>query len=289
MKSTRRPNGPWFPLALMVSTLGLASCAGAPGPSPAPHHAAGSPHASEPEAHWDYGAARGPAVWASLSPSFAACGAGRRQSPVDFSGVGSGPVPAMRTSYTPGDLRIVRQEDVSDGINNGNTLQVNDGGVDTLTLGDDVFHLVQYHFHSPSEHTVDGKHLPMEMHLVHRSGTGTIAVLGVFLEEGAENPAFAPVLSNLPSEKGKEFHLAGVKADETLMLPRNRTTYRYDGSLTTPPCSEGVRWVVFTTPVQISAAQLGAFRAVLADTSRPTQPLNGRPVATDRVKERPES
>jgi carbonic anhydrase len=157
---------------------------------------------------------------------------------------------------------------------------------DTLQIGDAQFELLQYHFHSPSEHTVGGRHFPMEMHLVHKSADNKLAVARVFIEEGAENAAFDPVWANLPGQKALETHLEHVTVNVDDLLPKNRATYRYDGSLTTPPCSEGVKWMLFTTPIQLSAKQIGAFREILKWNNRPLQPLSNRTVATERVAEK---
>lgn len=172
---------------------------------------------------------------------------------------------------------------MADGINNGHTIQINYAGADTLTIGNDSYALVQYHFHDPSEHTVNGKHSPMEMHLVHQSAAGKLAVVGVLIDEGAHNKAFDPVWANLPKQKGMETHYSAVTVDVDGLLPAVRTSYRYDGSLTTPPCSEGVSWIVMSTPIQLSAAQIGVFMQLIRDNNRPTQPLNGRGVITDAV------
>lgn len=270
-----------------AAALGALACSKpAPEPTPAPPtppqpmvHAVPAPTTP----HWDYGQEHGPATWASLSPDFATCGSGKSQSPIDIASAKTQPAEALKTSYAPAELRVVHHEHVADGINNGHTVQVNESGADALTLGDETFSLLQYHFHSPSENTVDGKHYPMEMHLVHKSAAGKLAVVGVFIEEGAENAAYAPVWANLPKEKGKEFHLAHVTVNVDDLLPQERTTWRFDGSLTTPPCTEGVKWLVLTHPVQLSASQIAAFRAVIDGNNRPTQPLHGRVVTTDRV------
>jgi carbonic anhydrase len=223
--------------------LALAACTQ---PAPAPTPAATPPPpktravAAPTTPHWDYGAEHGPASWASLSPDFATCAAGKSQSPIDIVSAKTETVASLRTSYAPAELRVVHHEHVADGINNGHTVQVNYEGADSLTIGEETFSLVQYHLHSPSENTVDGKHYAMEMHLVHKSGAGKLAVLGVFIEEGAENAAYAPVWSNLPKQKGTEFHLEHVRVNVDDLLPEERTTWRFDGSLTTPPCTEGV-------------------------------------------------
>jgi carbonic anhydrase len=235
--------------------------------------------------HWDYGAERGPATWATIAPEFATCGSGKSQSPIDIAKATSGKLDDVATSYSPTELKVVHHEHVADGINNGHTIQVNYTGADSLTVAGQRFALLQYHFHAPSENTMEGKHFPMEIHLVHRSASGQLAVLAAFIEEGAENAAYAPVWSNLPTKKGMEFHLEHLKVDVDVLLPAGRASYRFDGSLTTPPCSEGVKWVVLAQPVQLSAAQIAAFKAVVDNNNRPTQPLNGRAIATDHVKE----
>ena len=189
----------------------------------------------------------------------------------------------MKTAFPPAALRIAHHEHIADGINNGHTIQINYPAADTLTLGPASYQLVQYHFHSPSEHTVDGKHFPMEMHMVHKSAGGELAVVGVLIAEGAHNAAFAPVWANLPAQKGVETHFPSVNVDVDALLPTARTSFRYDGSLTTPPCSEGVRWIIMTTPIQLSREQVGAFTRLIKDNNRPVQRLNGRSVVTDAI------
>jgi carbonic anhydrase len=184
------------------------------------------------------------------------------------------------------ELKIAHHAHVADGINNGHTIQINLPGGDTLTIGSDTYALAQYHFHNPSEHTVSGRHSPMEMHLVHKSAAGALAVVGVLIDEGAHNSAFDPIWANLPNAKGIETHYPSTTVDVDALLPVIRTTYRYDGSLTTPPCSEGVKWILMTTPIHLSKAQITAFTQLIPDNNRPTQPLNGRRVVTDRIASR---
>jgi carbonic anhydrase len=236
------------------------------------------------EPAWHYEGAEGPANWGKLSPKFASCSAGRAQSPIDITNAKPGAAAAVKTTFPPAVLRIVHHEHRADSINNGHTIQVNYSEGDTLSIGGAAYQLAQYHFHAPSEHTVNGKHFPMEMHMVHKTAAGKLAVIGVLIEAGGQNAAFAPVWSNLPKVKGAESHLPAVKVDVDALLPKARTTYRYDGSLTTPPCSEGVAWLVMTTPIQLSAAQIGQFTALIKGNNRPVQALNGRSVVTDAVK-----
>jgi carbonic anhydrase len=240
-----------------------------------------APAAADPA--WHYEGAEGPAEWGALSPKFAACGEGRSQSPIDFVKPAPGTATRKPTQFPPAELRVAHQAHAADVLNNGHTIQVNYAGGDTLTIGDDKYELAQYHFHNRSEHTVTGTHFPMEMHLVHQAADGRLAVIGVFIEEGAHNAAFDPVWTNLPGHAGVKTHYAAVKVDVDTLLPSTHTSYRYDGSLTTPPCSEGVKWIVMTTPIQLSAQQIAAFTSLIHDNNRPLQPLNGRRVATDAV------
>jgi carbonic anhydrase len=284
------PRHPPLSSAAAALAITLVGCGGAPEPTPAASPATPqattrpsvAPAPADPV--WHYEGAEGPANWGRLSPKFASCGEGRSQSPVDIANTVVGTEPLeLKTNLMPGALKIAHHEHVADGINNGHTIQINYEGGDTLTIGNDSYELVQYHFHNQSEHTVKGKHFPMEMHLVHRAESGKLAVIGVFIEEGVHNAAFDPIWNNLPKQKGVETHYPSVNVDVDRLLPTSRASYRYDGSLTTPPCSEGVRWIVMTTPIQLSAAQIGAFTAIIHDNNRPTQPLNGRPVLTEAV------
>ena len=270
----------------------LAACGGpesqsVPGPAasqPTASSSSNRPAVPAPGAPvWHYEGAEGPANWGKLSPAFAACGEGQHQSPIDISSPTRGTTPELKTAFPPAALRIAHHEHIADGINNGHTIQINYPGADTLTLGAASYQLAQYHFHGPSEHTVDGKHFPMEMHLVHKSAGGELAVVGVLIAEGAHNAAFDPVWANLPGQKGIETHYPGINVDVDALLPTARTSFRYDGSLTTPPCSEGVRWIIMTTPIQLSREQVRAFTGVIQDNNRPVQKLNGRKILTDAI------
>lgn len=248
---------------------------------PAPTVAEETEPATPP--HWGYGEEAGPAVWGQLSADYAACAEGQNQSPIDLAAATPGEVEEVRAQFPKADLRIVNQGDVLEALDNGHTIQVNYDGGETLTVGDESYRLLQYHFHSPSEHTVGGEHFPMEMHLVHQSSSGGLAVIGVFIEEGEHNHTVDPIWKNLPDEKGEEVELEGVQVDIDEILPISPTTYRYFGSLTTPPCSEGVHWLVMTEPIALSSSQIDDFREVFFGNNRPTQPLNDREVITDRV------
>ena len=221
--------------------------------------------------HWGYEGAHGPDHWGSLDPGFAACGNGREQSPIDLTGAEQRALSEIGFEYAPSPISI---------LNDGHTIQVNYAPGSGIVLDGMRYGLVQFHFHHRSEHTVDGGDFPLELHLVHADADGALAVVGVFLEEGAANEALAPVWRQLPAEAGRAARVAGT-VDANALLPERRTTWRYPGSLTTPPCSEGVFWLVMTEPVTASREQIEAFRALIPINNRPVQPLNGRRLVTD--------
>ena len=230
--------------------------------------------------HWDYGAEHGPASWSKLDPTWATCSAGKSQSPIDIPSKAQ-PMPAEQAAKAGGAaVTVGHGAHIADVLNNGHTIQVNYAGADTLVVGGTSYALAQYHFHGPSEHTIDGKHFPMEMHLVHKSADSKLAVVGVLIQEGSANAAFEPVWAKLPKSKGEDRALGELTVDVDQLLPKAREAYWYDGSLTTPPCSEGVKWFVMRAPIQLSAAQIQAFLGIVHGNNRPTQPLNGRSVTT---------
>jgi carbonic anhydrase len=165
-------------------------------------------------------------------------------------------------------------------LNNGHTVQVNYDTGSYIELNGDRYDLVQFHFHAPSEHSINGRLAEAELHLVHKSAAGNLAVVGILIEAGAENPAFRSTWDNLPAEKGQVQQLS-VEVDATGMLPANQETYRYTGSLTTPPCTEGVKWFVMTEAIKMSDTQLAAFTKIFEGNNRPVQPLNGRTLIED--------
>jgi carbonic anhydrase len=235
--------------------------------------------------HWAYDGEKGPRFWGKLDPDFSLCEAGQKQSPIDIEKTAPATLPKLRADFSPAKLQIVHHEHVADEINNGHTIQINYTEGDTLTIGDTNYELIQFHFHSPSEHTVHGKHYPMEIHFVHKSPSGTLAVVGVFVEQGAHNKAFDPIWENLPKQKGVESHFEHVHVDVDNLLPHSHKSYRYDGSLTTPPCSEGVKWIVMKSPIHLSKEQIRTFNAIIKGNNRPVQPLHHRVTATDAIAE----
>jgi len=235
--------------------------------------------------HWGYGEDDGPENWAALGHAYALCDSGRQQSPIDLTAaVAAEPLGASR-DYRPATLKIIRHAHVVDVIDNSHTIQVNYDEGSTIVVDDKTYELKQYHFHAPSEHTVEGRHFPMEMHLVHQSAQGKLAVLGVLISEGRHNAAFEPVWSNLPDEVGEEIHHESVTVNIDDLLPAKHLAYRYSGSLTTPPCSEGVSWFVAVDPIELSTKQIAEFTAIFQDNNRPVQSLNDRTVFVQSVDE----
>lgn len=226
----------------------------------------------QPDVHWTYEGEEGPAHWGNLRDGFKLCSTGTTQSPIDIESTVSANISDIQFNYSDSAVNI---------LNNGHTVQVNYDPGSSIMYDGVQYDLAQFHFHHPSEHTVNGEAAPMEAHFVHRSADGALAVVGVLLVEGeADNPNFAPVFDNLPTEKVDVTTLAAT-VSAAAMLPDAKTYYTYSGSLTTPPCSEGVRWLLMTTPVELSAAQIEAFSAIFEDDARPVQPQNARDVIQD--------
>jgi len=222
-------------------------------------------------AHWSYNGEEGPERWAGLDRDWAVCASGQQQSPIDLGGATAKDLVNPQLAYQPGDGRVV---------NNGHTVQVTLDSANTMTLDGGTFTLSQFHFHSPSEHTVGGSSYPAELHLVHAASDGSLAVLGVLIQVGAENPALSTIIAAMPAKADKEARLP-ASVDPTELLPGDRRAYRYTGSLTTPPCSEGVRWVVMSTPITASVNQISALARVLHGNSRPAQTRGSRELLLD--------
>jgi carbonic anhydrase len=240
-----------------------------------------TPKASaSPHAHWSYEGEHGPDHWAALDPAYALCAKGMAQSPIDITKVGEGTGNNLKLDYGTTSLQISHHEHVSELVDNGHTIQVTVEEGSTLTTARNTYRLRQFHFHTPSEHTFDGKYLPMEAHFVHQSADGRLAVVAVLFAEGPANENLAKLISNFPAAKGQSANLPAEKLDLNLQLPAKKAAYTYIGSLTTPPCSEDVEWIVFRDPMPASREQLSAFAARLQPNNRPIQPLNGRTIKT---------
>jgi carbonic anhydrase len=215
--------------------------------------------------NWSYEA---PAEWGNLSVDYQTCKSGVNQSPVDIRQVVNGQLPPLTLSYQ------AKQQSI---INNGHTIQINMKDGDVLKLDGETFTLRQFHFHTPSENLIDGKRYPLAAHFVHASEEGHLAVVGVMFETGAENPALAEILREMPPKVNQELAMQHPLSLSDL-IPGQKHYYRFSGSLTTPPCTEGVRWLVMKQTVSASAEQIKTFAKLLGEhgNSRPVQPLNGR-------------
>ncbi|MCE9657656.1 MAG: carbonic anhydrase family protein [Burkholderiales bacterium] len=221
--------------------------------------------------HWSYEGHAGPAAWASISPEFSACKLGGLQSPIDIRAAKVADLPAITFDYKPSPLTI---------IDNGHTIQVNYAPGSSIAVGGARYELVQFHFHRPSEERINGKAHAMVVHLVHRDAAGKLAVVAVLLDKGGSSELIDTLWKNIPKEKEREAAAAGVSVDASALLPKDHRYYTFQGSLTTPPCSEGVTWFVLRSPLKIADAQTAAFGRIYAHNARPVQPLHGRLIQT---------
>jgi carbonic anhydrase len=222
-----------------------------------------------PAQHWGYAGEAGPENWSKIDPKFAMCGLGRNQSPVDLAGFVEADLKPLKLDYKAGAAEI---------LNNGHTVQVNYTAGSSLTVSGRTFELKQFHFHAPSENKVGGRQFPLEGHLVHADKDGNLAVVAVMYQEGAANPLLAKLWERMPAKAGDKSALpAGLNAAQ--LLPADRDYYRFNGSLTTPPCSEGVWWLVMKKAASASKAQVEQFSKTLGfANNRPVQPVNARPL-----------
>lgn len=226
---------------------------------------------------WSYNrTADGPAHWATLDPEYAAC-AGKEQSPIDLRSVQRANLSALRFEFKPGPLKI---------INNGYTAVRVDyapGNGNVLLVGDERYELTQFHFHHPSEEQIDGKPFDMGMHFMFADTAGKVAAVAIFLKAGPPNATIQELWKYMPKTAGKAHEIPGVQFNPAGLLPRNTAAYyKYTGSQTAPPCTEGVMWFVLKTPMTISPAQISAFAKLYPHDVRPVQPLNGRVVKETR-------
>ena len=218
--------------------------------------------------HWGYAGEQGPEHWATLDPQFASC-AGKNQSPIDIDDLIEADLAPIKFDYRTAGSEVA---------NNGHTIQVNVRRGSSISLDGVAFELKQFHFHAPSENRIDGQSFPMEAHFVHADAAGNLAVVAVMFEQGADNPALEKVWKRMPGHEGEKQALSTEVAPIEL-LPTNRDYYRYSGSLTTPPCSEGVRWLVLKHPATLAKPQLQALVRTLGHpNNRPVQPVGKRQV-----------
>jgi len=247
-----------------TALVGIVACSSSQLPS--------APPTSEPAvgdaAHaWGYIGAGAPSNWASLSPEYGVCARGRFQSPIDLQPIAAVDVDALEVSYRPDILRIV---------NNGHTVQVNHRAESTLRVGGHGFRLLQFHFHSPSEHTESGRRHELELHLVHKDEQGNYAVVAVFIDQGVDQNHASGLWRYLPESFSEmEQVYEGELVDPSDFLPASLRHYQYHGSLTTPPCTETVTWNVLETALPMSSEHIALFRELYAANARPVQPRAG--------------
>jgi carbonic anhydrase len=224
---------------------------------------------------WTY---EGAAHWSDLDPDYAACNTGKEQSPVDIQTTEKAELPALRFEYKNAPLKYL--------INNGHTIRVNyhdaPGSGNFLIVGEKRYQLTQFHFHRPSEEYIHGKSYDMVAHFMHEASDGKVAGVAVVLKAGISNFTIQQLWEHMPKTEGKEEDVAGVELNPAGLVPHDTAYYMYMGSLTAPPCTEGVAWFVLKTPVDISAEEISAFAKLYPHDVRPPQPLNGRVVKESR-------
>jgi carbonic anhydrase len=248
-----------FALLMIINFVGCK-----PAEQPAQKPAAEVKH----EVHWGYEGEGAPANWGKLKPEFALCSTGQSQSPIDIEKTYKTLLDPIGFMYKQTPLKI---------INNGHSIQVNVEPGSFAMIDGMKYELVQFHFHSPSEHTVKGKFYDMEMHLVHKNEKGDLAVIGVMMKKGQPNKVIQVLWDNVPADVNKETVVSGISVDASSLLPKDRGAYHYYGSLTTPPCSEGVNWTVLKTPIDVSEEQIQKFKSMMGvGNNRPVQPVDKR-------------
>ncbi len=222
------------------------------------------------QAKWSYSGDTGPSHWGDLSAEYSTCKQGKNQSPVNISNAIKARLPGIKFDYA-----MLVPENI---VNNGHTIQVNIRSGGAITLDDEKFILKQFHFHTPSENMIDHTAYPLEIHFVHANEKNELAVVSILYQPGTmDNLALIPLIKNMPMNAGDSNRLA---AKDTELFERNKSVknyFRFNGSLTTPPCTEGVRWIVMQSRPGLSRRQLNAFQQALKHpNNRPIQPLNAR-------------
>ena len=226
-----------------------------------------SPSPAGHGAHWTYEGNEGPKNWGTLSPEYQTCSTGKQQSPINLADGKVASLPGLGIDYPQTGLNI---------LNNGHTIQIAYGKEGGASLGGKPYRLAQFHFHAPSEHTLNGKPLAMEVHLVHKDAEGHLAVIGVFFKEGRANAFLGQFWKVMPKTAGPERAIADTTLRIAEMLPKDKSYYHYEGSLTTPPCSEGVKWYVLKQALEASRDQIREFATLFGHNERPVQALEGR-------------
>jgi len=218
--------------------------------------------------HWSYEGVTGPARWGNLTPDYSVCNTGQEQSPINIVNPVPAKLPPIDFHYLPSPLRL---------IDNGHSVQVNYAPGSHITVSGKQYELLQFHFHHPSEEEINGKRYDLVIHLVHKDTEGHLAVIAVLFKEGASNAAIKAVVNHLPTIKEQEV-TTDATIDAATLLPQTRNYYTFTGSLTTPPCTEGVTWFVLQTPSTLLDTELKTLAKLYPHNARPVQPLNGRTV-----------
>ncbi|MEY4591945.1 MAG: hypothetical protein RIR18_840, partial [Pseudomonadota bacterium] len=233
-------------------------------------HKKGKGHAEH--AHWSYTGEGGPDKWADLDPANRLCREGQRQSPINIEKGMRADLMAVQFNYGPAGFQI---------IDNGHTIQAFVPG-NVMSLNGKVYQLLQLHFHRPSEERVDGRAYAMVAHLVHKAADGELAVVAVLLQEGQDNPVVKSFWDGIPLEKNKLVSIDSIPVDLNQLLPKDQRYFNYMGSLTTPPCTEGIVWIVMKEPVSVSADQIDTFARFYSNNARPIQQPSGRLIKESR-------
>ena len=215
---------------------------------------------AETHPHWTYEGHGGPSDWGKLDNSFRACSIGSEQSPIDLSGAIKADLAPLAIDWHPQAFKVV---------NNGHTIQANVEANGGVTIGENRFALAQFHFHTPSEHALDGQRTHMEAHFVNADDKGRLLVVGVLMKAGSSHAPFAQLMASAPKKEGSATLSAPL--DPNAFLPADRTRFRYEGSLTTPPCSETVDWNVYAAPIEVAQSDIAAFKSILPMNARPFQ------------------
>ena len=238
---------------------------------------------SHQEVHWGYDSHDGPQHWGEMSAEWALCTEGKQQSPIDLSDAQAYEIPPAVFDLPSAQMvEVLNQNEVIQALDNGHTIQINARTAETLTIGDKSYELLQFHFHAPSEHTLYGEHLPMEAHFVHQADDGELAVTGVLIAEGEKNPGVQPLWKHLHDEVGTPMAVQMPINFADAIFPETRSgVFHYQGSLTTPPCSEGVQWYIRQEPTEMSAEQIAEFQNIYMGNNRPVQPLGDRKLYLD--------
>lgn len=265
-------------LAVMLSSvLGACTSQNAQTPKLKDEHATGKNAGTEVtkinSSHWSYEGETSPEHWGELDLANSACVNGSEQSPINIE------FSQVENEKAAEDLQINYEPTSFSLMNNGHTVQANAAsGSNSILIEGREYRLAQFHFHTPSEHQFNGKNYEMELHLVHKDSNGKITVLGVMIQEGEENKNLADIWDILPKEETDKDIPLNESVDLKALLPEDQTAFHYEGSLTTPPCTEEVKWTIFEMPIEMSKEQIEAFRQIFSDNHRPVQSLNNRKV-----------